>query len=696
LQSRLKVALVGNPNSGKSSLFNALTGLNQKVGNFPGTTIDKKTGNCSDNYGHSAKIIDLPGTYSLYPKSTDEDITFEYLFDKHKKDHPGLVVVVADASNLKRHLLLFTQIADLKIPVILALNMMDVAEKKGIKIDVPQLNKRLGIPVVKINARRGEGIEDLKKLIFQQEHLSSGGFLNTGLIALELTEQLKTSLGLSSYYTALQIAHHSGRLSAYQEKALIIAEILKKNNFNSKRLQSQETILRYKVIDEILSKTVQKTEPGGNTLTHRIDEVLTHRIWGFLIFLLILFLIFQAIFTFSKLPMEWIEFSFIKFGQFFKETLPGGILNDLLVNGILAGLSGVVVFLPQIVILFAFIALLEDTGYMARVSFLMDKMMRSVGLNGKSIVPLISGIACAVPAIMATRNIENSKERLITIMVTPLMSCSARLPVYTLLISMIAPDTYVLGVFNLQGLLLMLMYLIGFVAAIAAAWVFKKILKRREKDYFIMELPEYRTPRWKNIGFTLVEKAKTFLFEAGKVIVAVSIVLWGLASFGPGDSFADIERKYNARETVHSPEVENRIQSEKLAASYAGILGRFIEPAIKPLGFDWKIGIALVSSLAAREVFVGTMATIYSIGNSDDEKSIREKMMSDRHPDGTPVYTPAVAFSLMLFYAFALQCMSTVAVVYRETKGWKWPLVQFAYMSIMAWVASFIVYNLLK
>jgi ferrous iron transport protein B len=433
-----------------------------------------------------------------------------------------------------------------------------------------------------------------------------------------------------------------------------------------------------------------------NPITQKLDNIFTHKIWGFAIFLLVLFSIFQFIFTFSALPMEWIENSFTWLSEIIGSAIPKGILNDIITKGILAGLSGVVVFIPQIAFLFAFIAILEDSGYMARVSFIMDKMMRKFGLNGKSIIPLISGAACAVPAIMGARTISNTKERLITILVTPLMSCSARLPVYTLLIALVVPSKKLWGIVNMQGLILMALYLIGFLAAIGAAFVLKFLIKSKEQSYFIMELPIYRLPQAKQVGIVIYDKVKVFLFEAGKIIVAISIILWLMASFAPGNSMKEIEQKY-ASSSFSEVEKNNKIAAEKLEASYAGIAGKAIEPLITPLGFDWKIGISLVTSFAAREVFVGTMATIYSVGDEADERSIRVKMKEEINPVTLqPVYSTAVAFSLMLFYAFAMQCMSTIAVVYRETKGYKWPIIQFVFMAALAYLSSFTVYQLLK
>jgi ferrous iron transport protein B len=703
LKAEIRVALVGNPNTGKSTLFNLLTGLNQKIGNFPGVTVDKKTGFCNLPDGRRAEIIDLPGTYSLYPKSRDESIVFSILADK-AHEAPDLVVVILDASNLKRNLLLYTQVADLKIPVIVALNMMDVAKKDGIQIDINSLSKKLGVPIVPISARRNEGIDELKKNIsYANKFALQQDSIDVRSIAPQLVGAIGEEMQVDNPYFALQLAHQHETLTFLsQSESSRIEELELEHHFHSQKAQAAETIARYNYINDLLYDTVTKQEAAQEESTsNRIDKVLTHRIFGFFIFFGILLFMFQAIFAWSAYPMELIEKLFIWMQTGVHSLLPAGPLTDLLADGVIAGLSGVLVFIPQIAILFAFIAILEDTGYMARVTFMMDRLMRKVGLNGKSVVPLIGGFACAVPSIMSTRTIENWKDRMITIMVTPLVACSARLPVYTLLIALVVPDRNLWWIFNLQGLALTGMYILSLVSAIIVAWVMKHILKARERGYFIMELPVYRMPRWNNVLLTMFDRAKTFVLEAGKVIIAVSVILWVLASYGPGNNFEQIEKKYKEPQygqKMKPTEVQHAIASEKLESSYAGYLGHAIEPAIKPLGFDWKIGIALITSFAAREVFVGTMATIYSVdGNADEIQSVKQKMGNARNADtGKPTFSLAVAFSLMMFYAFAMQCASTVAVVYRETKDWRWPAIQFAYMALLAYSASFITYTLLK
>jgi ferrous iron transport protein B len=700
----IKVALVGNPNTGKSTLFNVLTGLNQKIGNFPGVTVDKKTGICDLPDGRRARVIDLPGTYSLYPKSRDESIVFSVLADKSNPLRPDLVVVILDASNLKRNLLLYTQVADLKIPVIVALNMMDLAKKADITIDVNAFAQKLGVPVVPISARKIEGIDKLKEAITHANKIAlQEDTIDVEAIAPQLVAQISKEINVDNPYYALQLAHQHETINFITPaESDRIEELEHEFSFHSQKAQASETIARYNFINDLLYDTVTKKETAHDqTISNKIDKVLTHKTLGFIIFFAILIFIFQSIFAWSAYPMKLIADMFVWIQSSLHTLLPAGPLTNLLVDGVIAGLSGVMVFIPQITILFGFISILEDTGYMSRVTFMMDRIMRKVGLNGKSVVPLIGGFACAVPSIMSTRNIENWKDRMITIMVTPLITCSARLPVYTLLIALVVPNRNVWWVFNLQGLALTGMYLFSMISAVTVAFVMKYLLKARERGYFIMELPVYRMPRWKNVGYSMYDRAKAFVLQAGKVIIAVSVILWVLASYGPGDRFDRIEQKYKRpqyAQHLNPDELHRAIASEKLENSYAGVLGHVIEPVIKPLGFDWKIGIALITSFAAREVFVGTMATIYSVnGDAEKMESVQQKMHAAKNPQtGEPVFTVAVALSLMMFYAFAMQCASTVAVVYRETKNWRWPASQFAYMTVLAYIVSLITYHLLK
>ncbi len=700
----IKVALVGNPNTGKSTLFNRLTGLNQKIGNFPGITVDKKTGAMKLADGKVAEIIDLPGTYSLYPKSSDESIVFQVLADEKNSSYPDVIVLVVDASNLKRNMLLYSQVADLGIPMVLALNMIDLSEKQGILVDLNKLALKLGVQVVSISARNNIGIDKLKHAIANTTKIATQfQDVDVNILAPEAINAIKSKLNSNNDYYALQVLHQHEYLKFFSEKEQEEIEAIEKSHqFESSKTQAAETILRYKHLSSLLADVVSDDGITKKfSLSDRLDSVLTHKVWGFAIFILILFIIFNAIFAWSSYPMEWIEAGFGFITEIGHQYLPEGMLTNLLLDGVIAGLGGIFVFIPQIAILFAFISILEDTGYMARVTFMMDKIMSKVGLNGKSVVPMIGGLACAVPSIMAARNIENWKDRMITIMVTPLVSCSARLPVYILIISLIIPSENIFGIFNMQGLALMVMYLVGVIAAVVVAWIMKFIIKTKERAYFIMELPIYRMPRWKNVLYTMYEKSKTFVFEAGKVIIAISIILWVMATFGPGNRFEQIDQKYQSAlsdTTKNTAHIETLIATEKLENSYVGILGHWIEPAIRPLGYDWKIGIGLITSFAAREAFVGTMATIYSVdGGDEDTSTIRERMSASKNSrTGLPVYTFATGISLMLFYAFAMQCMSTVAIVYRETKGWKWPVIQLVYMTAMAYFAALIAYQILK
>lgn len=702
VNSNPKIALIGNPNSGKSSLFNHLTGLNQKIGNFPGVTVDKKSGSCIMVEHVNAEIIDLPGTYSLYPKSQDEKVVFDILTNPQDKNYPDTIVVVVDASNLTRNLLLFTEIKDLGIPIVLAVNMLDVAKRQGITIDINILKAKLGVPVVAINARTGEGIEKLKIATLASKASQSPGFFASNVIAAPVVNEIIAKLNISNAYIALLIAHSYEDIPhlTIDQKA-IVKQVCLANNFQSRSLQAKETIARYEYINGLIAGVIIQQEKNiKDTISKKLDNILTHKVWGYLIFFATLFVIFQSIFAWASIPMEWIDLGITKLNSYLISVLPAGPIVSLLTEGLITGLGGVLIFIPQIAILFAFISILEESGYMSRVMFIMDKLMRKFGLNGKSVVPLVSSVACAVPAIMATRSIDNWKERMITIFVTPLISCSARIPVFTVLIALIIPEQYVFGIFNLQGLALMGLYMIGFVSAIVTAKIMQILLKSKERSYFVMELPGYKVPRWKNVGLTIIEKVKAFIFEAGKIIVAISIVLWVLASYGPGESIIEAEKLAQNKATVNKldqKQTDNLVAAFKLEASYAGQFGKFIEPAIAPIGFDWKIGIALITSFAAREVFISTMSTIYSIGaDMENESTIVERMKAEVNPKtGTKMYTPALAMSLLIFYVFAMQCMSTIAVVYRETKSWIWPAAQLVYMTALAYFSSWVVYVLM-
>lgn len=703
--NRLHIALVGNPNSGKSSLFNCLTGLNQKVGNFPGVTVDKKTGSSQISPSQTAEIIDLPGSYSLYPKRMDEWVTYKVLLGQDREMRADVIVAVADASNLKRNLLFCTQLIDLKVPVVIALTMMDMAKRKGIKIDIPALERELGVPVVAVNPLKNKGIPELKKAIAltaqQAYKVPARDFIDNKSFAADAINELKQDFPELSDYTAIHylINHESFVLSGKEQELIESIEV--KNNFNPTKTQAEEILQRYSRIRQIMQQAVSEPDPLQKSLfTERLDNIFLHRRWGYLILLAVLFLLFQSVFWLAQHPMDWIELGFAKLSGTLSASLPDNRWTDLLINGVIAGLSGILVFVPQIMILFGLITFLEDTGYMARISFLSDRLMRAVGLNGKSVMPMISGFACAVPAIMSARNIENRKERLLTILITPLMSCSARLPVYTILISLVIPQGYLLGFLSIQGLVMMGLYLLGLIMALIVSYVAKWFIRIKEKSFFILELPTYRSPRWNNILPTMLNKAKIFVFDAGKIIMIISLVLWALSSFGPGNTMHNISERYEQLKAQPGANIElldKEYQTEKLESSYAGIIGKSMEPAIRPLGYDWKIGIALVTSFAAREVFVGTMATLYSVGDDDDGSLLlKEKMKAAVRPDGSPVFSLATGLSLMIFYVFAMQCMSTLAVVKRETRSWKWPVIQLVYMTALAYLMSWVVYQLFK
>jgi ferrous iron transport protein B len=695
-------ALVGNPNAGKSSVFNQLTGLRQKVGNFPGVTVEKKLGTITLK-NEDITIVDLPGTYSLYPNSQDERVVLNILANKQDPYFPDAIIYVADLTNLERHLLLFTQIKDLNIPCILCVNMIDVAAENNIFYDKDALAKSFNSPTIGINGRTGEGIEELKK---EMTYFVSGAippqskmFFQPNSIEIKVAEQIRLRVPkIENTYQAILWAHHYDKLPfLIAADRITISSLAKESDFEDIRFQINETLGRFQGLQPVLKHVFKKNESSKANLTDKIDNVLTHNIAGPLIFFGIMFFIFQAIFAFATIPQDWIESVFLNVNATLKSQLPKHWLSALLTDGVIAGLSGVLVFIPQIAILFFLVSMLEEVGYMARTVYLFDRVMQKVGLNGRSIVALVSGGACAIPAIMSTRTISNWKERLITIMVTPLISCSARIPVYALLVGFVVPDERWF-IFNKQGLVFTGLYLLSIVSALMAAYVFKKIIKTNESSFLAIELPEYRLPHWKNVGMTVYEKVKAFVTEAGKTIIVVSVFLWFLASFGPSGKMEIAEKEATQlalERDMNEQEKADLVASKRLEVSFAGYFGKAIEPAIRPLGFDWKIGIALLSSFAAREVFVGTMATIYSIGSAgEDDKSIRERMKSEVKADGKRTYDMATALSLLIFYVFALQCMSTIAIVKRETRSWKWPLIQFLFMGALAYLGSLLVYNL--
>lgn len=696
-----KIAIIGNPNVGKSTIFNQLTGLNQKIGNYPGVTVDKKTG-WMHYLGSSYEIIDLPGTYSLYPNSEDEIISHRVLNQLSEEERPDFVLMVIDSCQLSRGLFLATQLIDLGLNLALVLNMADIATRKNIAIKSFEIFKALGVPILSTDARGERGLDQIRELIHQQNFSKKSSFINIEeLVPGTLLSEVKEKFQFSNAYQAYQMLRfgEKDKTTSLQDRNWIKAK-LAESNFDLDKAQLEETKIRYRIITSIVEKAVVKTpdikQESG------IDKVFLHPVFGYLIFGGILLIIFQAIFAWASVPMDLIDGFFAELAGSVSNLLPEGPLSSLITEGIIPGIGGVVIFIPQIAMLFGFLAILEDTGYMSRVVFLMDRWMRPFGLHGKSIVPLVSGVACAIPGVMAARNIGNWKEKIITIMVTPLMSCSARLPVYVILIGLVVPDELILGFVNLQALALLSLYLLGVVGVLFTALLLKTILKTEEKSFLMVELPTYRAPRWLDVLMTMYNKSKTFVFEAGKVILAISVILWVLASYGPAERMDAIRAEGEVKLARATPEeipvIVNETSSLLLENSFIGIMGRAIEPAIRPLGYDWKIGIALIASFAAREVFVSTIATIYSIGSdTEDELTIREKLNQQINPvTGDKVYNKATAFSLMVFYAFAMQCMSTLAVVYRETKGWKWPLIQTVYMTVLAYVSALLVYQILS
>ncbi len=740
MSKSINVALIGNPNTGKTSVFNQLTGLYQKVGNYPGITVEKKEGICKLPRGVKAHILDLPGTYSLNTTSLDESVVVELLLNRNDKDFPDVAVVISDVENLKRNLFLFTQIKDLKIPAILVINMADRMSRKGISLDVDLLEKKLDTKIALVSTRKNTGIDRIKELIADYKSLSIHPNLDTTTIAPEYFDRLKRTFPNEDLYKLWLVITQDVNFMPIEKKRIQdTSSFSTKSKSELKRLQQKETILRYKFINGILKETYKVDLKAARGFRATLDKILTHKVFGYLIFFLILLTIFQAIYDWSSYPMDFIDEQFAAASEWVKNTLPPGVFTNLIAEGILAGIGGIVIFIPQIAFLFLFIALLEESGYMSRVVFLMDKLMRPFGLSGKSVVPLISGTACAIPAVMATRNIENWKERLITILVTPFITCSARLPVYLIIIALVIPEGRFIGL-SYQALTLMLLYIIGFLAAIVSAMVLHKILKIKSRSFFVVEMPNYKLPLIKNVVYTVIEKTKSFVYGAGKIILAISIVLWFLGSNGYSDNFNNAEELVETRieqqgftaynqdaidlelldyehelrsissasyesikdslqvkeQFLAARAIKQEIAGFKLENSYIGLMGKAIEPVVQPLGYDWKIGIAVLTSFAAREVFVGTLATIYSVGN-DEEETIKNRMAAEVNPaTKEPLFNLASGISLLLFYAFAMQCMSTLAVVKRETNSWKWPLAQLVFMSAFAYLVALIAYQLLK
>jgi ferrous iron transport protein B len=681
------IALAGNPNSGKSTLFNALTGLRQKVGNYPGVTVEKKTGRFRGLHGEVMDLLDLPGTYSLQTRSPDEEVCRDVLLGRCADVAPPEVIIcVVDATNLDRNLYLVVQLAELNIPLVLALNMVDMAERRDIRIDAALLEKELGIPVVPCVASSGIGLPGIKlRLDKANRHAPRFRAPMPDAIAEEaelLAEELMSGPELLSAGPAYSEALLLLSLDNETElRALAPREDLASVARDARRRLTEQGIdpasaiieARYAWIQRVCVDAVRTPAEHSATISDRIDNVLTHRVWGWVALAATFGLMFFCIFTVATYPMDWINSGTDWLGNWVRAVMPAGDLRSLITDGVIAGVGGVVVFLPQILILFFFLGLLEDTGYMARAAFIMDRVMSRVGLHGKSFIPLLSSFACAIPGIMATRTIESKKDRLVTILIAPLIGCSARLPVYSLLIAAMVSSEQVPSLVK-AGIMLG-MYFFGIIVAFAMAKLFKSTMLKNETPLLLLELPPYRAPQLKTIALRMWERAGIFLRRAGTVILAISIVLWALASYP-------------------KPANPNATRGEALSTSMAGQIGHAIEPVIKPLGYDWKIGIGLLTSFAAREAFVGTMAVVYNVGDdSANSPSLRNALRDQKNADGSPVFTPLVCVSLMVYYALAMQCMSTVAIVRRETNSWRWPLFQVAYMTSLAYGAALLVYQ---
>ena len=678
MKKKFNLLLLGNPNTGKSSLFNKLTGLNQKVGNFPGVTVEKKEGTINFKNNYFANVIDLPGTYSVNSFSPEEEVVSNILLEKNKIS-PDAALIVSDIENLKHNLLLFTQVKDLGIPLYLIINMCDVMEKRGIALDISTLEEELKTKIFLISTRNSIGIDDLLNEIPNIFDSDTSAIVDNNYMD----------------FGTIQKINNENKSSLFYKRWLL--QINKISNLDDlKKIKHKEAVHRYRFINNKLNKTLNIDRKKAYDLRSKLDNIFLHPFWGTIIFMSILALIFQTIFTWSSYPMDFIDEMFSNLSNYTKAVLPEGVFTNLLAEGIIAGIGGVIIFVPQIALLFMFISILEETGYMSRVVFLFDKRLKKYGLSGKSIIPLISGVACAIPAVMSTRNINDWKQRLTTILIVPFMTCSARLPVYLILISIVIPDNYFF-IFNYQGLTLLGLYLLAVLMALISAFVFSKMIKSNLKNYVVIEMPNYKIPVLKNVLFTVYSKTKSFVFEAGKIILSISILLWILASNGPGDDFKYAEQiileKYDNKKNIS--ELDYEIQSYRLENSYIGTAGKILEPILNPLGYDWKIGIAIITSFAAREVFVGTLATIFSVG-SENVETIKEKMSYQRKQNGQLLFNLPTGVSLMVFYAFALQCMSTIAIVKKETNSWKWPAIQFTFMTIIAYISALIVYQTLS
>ena len=692
MSKKIKIALVGNPNCGKTTLFNKLTGLNQKVGNFPGVTVEKKTGLSTMADGQKYEIIDLPGSYSLSSTSPDEKVVQDVLLNTENESFPDAVVLIADVTNLKRNLFLVTQIIDLGFPVIVALNMSDIAKKKKIQINIEGLRSALSVPIIEISAKK-ESSTSLKSKLLAEHSRKGESIIDSKKIGGKTLGILAEKYPNENLYRLFKCLNNIESLTWLRDKDFYNL-IVQNSSYNRNEAELHEINNRYAKIQELITANVQieiqnDAHNQNNDNTTKIDKIVIHPVWGFLIFIGVFFLLFQSVFTLAQIPMEIITNGMGYLSDSISNFLPAGYISSFITEGLLAGISGILVFLPQIMLLFGLITVLEDSGYLSRISFISDRLLRIFGMNGKSIIPLVGGFACSVPAIMAARSIESRKERLITIFITPLMSCSARLPVYVFLTAFIVPNEMLGGIISLQGLFMMGLYLLGIVFSLIIAVFMNKFLKITERSSFIMELPKYAIPSLKIVFSTMINKGKTFVFEAGKIIIIASVVLWFLSSFGPSSDRERIDTKYTADAILqtHTPEeIEVLKSSEKLEYSYIGYIGKSIEPVIRPLGFDWKVGIALITSLAAREVFVGTMTTIYSVGSDKNSKEALASIHFDK----------PTAFSLLIFYVFALQCMSTIAIVKQETGKWKFAITQFFVFTGMAYLGSFITYQIFK
>ncbi|WP_424651474.1 ferrous iron transport protein B [Capnocytophaga gingivalis] len=701
-KNEIKVALIGNPNVGKTSIFNLLTGMNQHVGNYPGVTVDKKVGFCKLSQIINARIYDLPGTYSTNPNSMDEKVAVSCLLDRDDIDFPDVVVVVADVENLKQNLYLFTQIKDFGIPTILAINMADRMKPRGITIDIPALEAALHTRIALVSTRQKTGIEELKELIINYKKLSLETLVDIARIDPPFFSSLKEKFPNEELGKLWMVISQNFEVVGALRKMEIQKENIK-TEAEIKRMQQRETILRYQVINNALKDTYKVTAVGTRAL---LDKILLHKVWGYVIFMAILLLIFQVIFYVSEYPKGWIESALGWVGEWLSGILPEGSLTSLLVDGVIPGLTAVVSFVPQIALLFFFISLLEESGYMSRVVFLMDRIMRPFGLNGKGTIPLISGAACAIPAVMATRTIESWRERLIAILVTPFITCSARLPIYLIIIKLVIPQGNYFF-FDNQAVALFALYMLGVFMAIFSAWLLNKflVLKHTIKTHFIIEMPTYKVPLARNVLLTVYEKSKAFVVNAGKIIFFMTVLIWFLQTHGLSEKYRNAEthtQQMTAKYGWNEEQKEHYLLSYRTENSLLGNMGKFVEPVFRPLGYDWKISIAVLGSFAARETFVSTLATIYSLGEVDveegeaEQRTVITRLQEEMRPDGTPMFNLATGVSILLFFASAMQCISTFAIVRKETNSWKWAIIQWLFMTGFAYLSAFAAYQILS